>query len=174
MLGFNDTSTLGVILCHPEKERREIEEIVDEMKGRDRGEGGKWMKLKKQKKLKHSSSTCTCCNGSRPSPAVSQYELDTPVMQDTGHLCLTQPSPNFLSKSRVCNSNNNNSIRVLWPSCTWSIYRYILTTVQVSNHYLENCRRICGDTNRTIVTDRHTDVWQRVKLHVLLHFMAGA
>ena len=42
---------LYVILCRlPEKGRREIEEIVEEMKERDRGEGGKWMKVKKQKK----------------------------------------------------------------------------------------------------------------------------
>ena len=39
MLGFNDTSTLWVILCHlPEKRRREIEGIVEEMKDRDREE----------------------------------------------------------------------------------------------------------------------------------------
>ena len=51
---------LWVILCHlPQKGRREIEEVVDEMKETDRGEGGKWMKVKKQKKLKHSSSTRT-------------------------------------------------------------------------------------------------------------------
>ena len=34
--------------------------------------------------------------------------------------------------------------------------------VQVSNHYLENCRRSCGDTNSTIKCDGwmdgHTDV----------------
>ena len=35
MLVFNDTST---IVDHPEKRRREIEEIVMEMKERDRGE----------------------------------------------------------------------------------------------------------------------------------------
>ena len=35
MLGFNDTSTLVVILCRlPEKGRKEIEEIVEEMKER--------------------------------------------------------------------------------------------------------------------------------------------
>ena len=51
LLGFNDTSTLGVILCHlPEKRRKEIEEIVEEMKGRDREERGIGMKVKKQKK----------------------------------------------------------------------------------------------------------------------------
>ena len=47
----------------------------------------------------------------------------------------------FLSKSRVWNSSNINLIRVLWPLCTCPIY--ILTLLQVSNHYLENCRS-CG------------------------------
>ena len=53
ILGFNNISTLFVILCHlPEKGRREIEEIKEEMKERDMGESqrGKWMKVKKQKK----------------------------------------------------------------------------------------------------------------------------
>ena len=39
MLGFNDMSTLVVILCClQEKGRREIEETVEEMKKRNRGE----------------------------------------------------------------------------------------------------------------------------------------
>ena len=42
---------LWVILCRlPEKGRREIEEIAEEKKERDMGEGGKWMKVKIQKK----------------------------------------------------------------------------------------------------------------------------
>ena len=41
VLGFNDTSTLvGHFVSLPEKGRREIEEIVEEMKESDRG-GGK-------------------------------------------------------------------------------------------------------------------------------------
>ena len=41
MLGFNDTSTLWVILCRlPEKGRKEIEEIVEEMKETIREEIG--------------------------------------------------------------------------------------------------------------------------------------
>ena len=60
---------------------------------------------------------------------------------------------NFLSKSRVCNSNNNNVIRVVWLLCTCLVHSF--TMVQVSNHYLENCRS-CRDTNSTIVTDGHT------------------
>ena len=42
---------LGVILCRlPEKWRKEIEEIVEEMKTRNREERGTGMKVKKQKK----------------------------------------------------------------------------------------------------------------------------
>ena len=39
-LGFKDTSTLvSHLCCLPEKGRRPLEEIVEEMKERDRGEG---------------------------------------------------------------------------------------------------------------------------------------
>ena len=73
---------LWVILCHlPEKGRREIEE----MKKRDRGERGKWMKDTEE--IKRSPSTHTCCKDSRPCPTVSQYQLDTLMTQDTWHLC---------------------------------------------------------------------------------------
>ena len=42
---------LWVILCHlTEKGRKEIEEIVEEMKERDREERGKWKKVKAQMK----------------------------------------------------------------------------------------------------------------------------
>ena len=41
---------LRVILCLPEKGRKEIEERVEEMKERDREERGTGMKVKKQKK----------------------------------------------------------------------------------------------------------------------------
>ena len=52
MLGFNDTSTLvDHFLCRlPEKGRKEIEEIVEDMKERNREERGTGMKVKKQKK----------------------------------------------------------------------------------------------------------------------------
>ena len=41
VLGFNDTSPLSVILCCLQEEgRREIEETVEEVKERDRGERG--------------------------------------------------------------------------------------------------------------------------------------
>ena len=49
--GLTTCQPLWVILCRlPEKERKEIEEIADEMKERDREEGGTGMKVKKQKK----------------------------------------------------------------------------------------------------------------------------
>ena len=42
---------LWVFLCHlPEKGRKEIEEMVEEMKERDREERGTGVKVKKQKK----------------------------------------------------------------------------------------------------------------------------
>ena len=42
---------VGVILCRlPENKRKEIEEIVEEMKEKDREERGTGMKVKKQKK----------------------------------------------------------------------------------------------------------------------------
>ena len=51
MLGFNLWVNLWVILCRlPEKGRKEIEEIVEEMKERDRDERRTGIKVKKQKK----------------------------------------------------------------------------------------------------------------------------
>ena len=41
---------VGVILCLPEKGRKQTKEIVEEMKERDREERGTGMKVKKQKK----------------------------------------------------------------------------------------------------------------------------
>ena len=53
MLGFNDMSTLVGHLCRlPEKGRKEIEEMVEELldrKERDREERGTGMKVKNQK-----------------------------------------------------------------------------------------------------------------------------
>ena len=77
-----------VILCRlPEKGRKEIEEIVKEMKERDREEKGTGMKVQKKKKKKKNRrnkniptpSTLTCYKDSRPCPTVSQYQLDAPV-----------------------------------------------------------------------------------------------
>ena len=54
----------------------------------------------------------------------------------------------FLSKSRICNSNNKNLIRIMWP--LGSCQAYILTLLQDSNNCLENCRRSCWNTNPSI------------------------
>ena len=49
--GLTTRKSLWVILCQlPEKGKNEIDEIVEEMKERDREERGKGMKLKKHKK----------------------------------------------------------------------------------------------------------------------------
>ena len=49
--GLTTRQPLWVILCRlPEKGRKEIEEIVEEMKETIREEIGTWMKVKKQKK----------------------------------------------------------------------------------------------------------------------------
>ena len=51
MLGFNDTSTLWVILCRlPEIMSKEIEEIIEEMNVKNKKERRTGMKVKKQKK----------------------------------------------------------------------------------------------------------------------------
>ena len=48
--GLTTRQPLWVILCHlPEKGRKEIGEVVEEMKERDREERGTGMKVKKQK-----------------------------------------------------------------------------------------------------------------------------
>ena len=64
---------------------------------------------------------------------------------ETGTLLYNVYKAIFLSKSRVCNSSNTYVIRVLWP--LYTCLAYILTLLQVSNHYLENCRRSCEATN---------------------------
>ena len=59
-LGFNDTSTLvGYFVSSPEKRRREIEEIVEEMKERDRGER-KMNESEETEEIKPSPSTFNC------------------------------------------------------------------------------------------------------------------
>ena len=85
VLGFTVSQPLWVICV---VSQREGEEIAEEMKERNRGERGKWMKVKKQK---HSLSTLTCCKDSRPCQTVSQNQLDVPVTQDTPMPHLTTP-----------------------------------------------------------------------------------
>ena len=49
--GLTTRQPLQIILCHlPEKGRKEIEEIVEEMKDRNGEERGTGMKVKKKKK----------------------------------------------------------------------------------------------------------------------------
>ena len=74
-LEFNGTTTLQ---GHFEKGRRMIEEIVEVMKKRDRGER-KMNDSEETEEIKTFPSTLTCCKDSRPCPVVSQYQLDTPV-----------------------------------------------------------------------------------------------
>ena len=51
MLGFNERKTLWVIVCRlPEKGRKDIVDIVEEMKEKDGEERGTGMKMKNQKK----------------------------------------------------------------------------------------------------------------------------
>ena len=58
MLGFNDTPTLvGHFVRLPEKGRKEIEEIAEQIKERDREEKGTGMKVKKQKKNPEKNKT---------------------------------------------------------------------------------------------------------------------
>ena len=84
-LVFNDSQTLWVILCClPEKERKEIEEIVEEIKERDKkekGTGRKWNRNESEEteEIKTSPSTLTCYKDSRPCPTLSQYQLGAPM-----------------------------------------------------------------------------------------------
>ena len=95
VVGLTTRQPLRVLCRLPKKWREEIEEMVVEMKETDREERGTGMKVKKQKKYKHSPSTLTCYKNSRPCPTVSQYQLDALVTQDTRFLCHTQ-SPMFV------------------------------------------------------------------------------
>ena len=71
MLGFNDTSTLVGHFVSSPREREKIDRRDSRRDGRDRKERETGMKVKKQKKLKHSPSTLTCYKDNRPCPAVS-------------------------------------------------------------------------------------------------------
>ena len=70
---------MGHFESFPRERRKEIEEIVEEMKARDREERGTGMKVKRRNKQKHFPSTLTRYKDSRPCPNVSQYQLDAPV-----------------------------------------------------------------------------------------------
>ena len=55
-----------------------IEEIVEEIKARDREERNR-NESEETEEIKYSPSTLTCYKDSRPCPTVSQYQLDAPV-----------------------------------------------------------------------------------------------
>ena len=79
VLGLRTRQPLRVILCRlPEKGRKEIEEIVEEMKERDREERGTGVKVKKQKKLE-----------------MCQYDTDAPTQ---GH---PHPRAGILQKMKL-------------------------------------------------------------------------
>ena len=74
--GLTTRQLLWVILCRlTEKGRKEMEEVVEEMKKRDWEERGKWKKRIRRNDI-ISPSTLTCCKDNRPCPTVSQYQLD--------------------------------------------------------------------------------------------------
>ena len=74
--------------------------------------------------------------------------LKTVGVAETRTLLCHEYKATFQSKSRVCNSSNKKLIRVPWPLCTCPAY--ILTLLQDSNHYLENCSSSCRETNPTM------------------------
>ena len=82
MLGFNDTSTLvGHFVSSPtEREKRGRRDCRgDERERQGRKENETYIEETEEIKtfLLYPS---TCCKGSWPCPAVSQYQLDAPVM----------------------------------------------------------------------------------------------
>ena len=93
VLGFNVMSTLvgHFVLSPREREKWDRRDSRDERDGTGRNEN-EWQWRNRRNK-KHFPFTLTCCKDSRPCPTVSQYQLDTPVTQDTRHFCLTQPPP---------------------------------------------------------------------------------
>ena len=70
-----------MILCRlPEKGRKELEAIVEEMKEMNRDERLRNKNESEEtEEIKHSLSTLTCYKDSRQCPIVNQYQLDAPV-----------------------------------------------------------------------------------------------
>ena len=98
VLGFNDTSTLvGHFVSSPrEREKRNRRNSRgDEREGRGR------RKMNESEEIEEVKTFPLCCKGSRPCPTVSQYQLDTPVTQDTRHLCLISPCPPHPYPTRI-------------------------------------------------------------------------
>ena len=103
--GLKTHQPLWVILCHlPEKGRREIEETVEEMKERDRGEG-KINEREETEEIKTFILYPDLLQGQQAlSKCISQYQLDAPVTYDTWHHLTTQPTPKDTCQSlaKVC------------------------------------------------------------------------
>ena len=87
VLGLTKRQPLWVILCRlPEKGGKEIEEIVEEMKERNKEERGTGMKGKKQKKLE-----------------MCQYDTDAPAQ---GH---PHPRAGILQKMKLKTGHNSHN-----------------------------------------------------------------
>ena len=68
---------LGHLCRLPEKGRKKIEEIVEEMKERNREERRTELNESEEtEEIKTFPFTLTCFKDSRPCPTVSQYQLD--------------------------------------------------------------------------------------------------
>ena len=72
---------MWVILCRlPEKGRKEMKEILEEIKKEGQGRKKSRNVSKETEEIKkHSPSTLTSCKNSTPYPTVSQYQLDAPA-----------------------------------------------------------------------------------------------
>ena len=78
---------LWVVLCSLPEKGRDSRGDEREVQGRKRNRN----ESEETEEIKTSPSTLTCYKDSRPCPAVSQYQLDAPVMYDKRHLRTTQP-----------------------------------------------------------------------------------
>ena len=70
---------VGYFVSSPREGRKDIDEIVEEIKERYREERGTGMKEKKQKEIETFPSHFTCYKESKPCPTVNQYQLDALV-----------------------------------------------------------------------------------------------
>ena len=78
--GLTTRQPLWVILCRlPEKGRKKIEEIVEEMKREGQGRKRNRNESEETEEIKTSPSSLTCYKDSRPCPAVSQCQLGAPM-----------------------------------------------------------------------------------------------
>ena len=84
MLEFNDTSTLvGHFVLPPRG--RDKRDRKDSRRDEREGQGSKRNRNERDEaeEIKTFPSTLTCYMDGKPCPTVSQYQLDTLVMQDT-------------------------------------------------------------------------------------------